>query len=216
MKERPILFKGAMVRAILDGSKTQTRRIVKPQVLNVGGATPWEWKGTRPKSKTGTGWIASTHLDGLLSWLKYSCPYGKPGDRLWVRETWGKVHHEGVDPLPTYFYRADEYDAERDSLIRWKPSLFMPRWASRITLEVVSVRVERLNDISEEDAKREGADPVELLTDVATGLLTIPMVSYNGSYVDGYAALWESINGPGSWAVNPWVWVVEFRKINTP
>jgi hypothetical protein len=134
------------------------------------------------------------------------CPYGKPGDRLWVRETWACTpvwdwQAEGLDqptnqvcgPKHT-IYKADD-DAVR--VRRWKPPIHMPRWASRITLEVVSVRVERLQDISTYDSLAEGVG-----TDV------VPMAQKM------YADLWESINGPGSWDANPWVWVVEFKRIH--
>lgn len=173
-----------MVRAILEGCKTQTRRIVKPQPIEHNGVCEY-----------GPAIAGSMHA--LHQWMiSNKCPYGKPGDRLWVRETWGKVHYEGVDPDPTYFYRADETDPEKNALIRWRPSIHMPRWASRIILEVVSVRVERLQGISEEDAKAEG----------------IPEECANIS-IDTFAALWQSINGPGSWEANPWVWVVEFGPV---
>ncbi len=210
-KERPILFSAPMVRAILDGSKTQTRRIVKPQIVNVSGSTPWEWKGTRPKAQTNSGWIASTHLEELLSWLKYSCPYGKVGDRLWVRETWQELDWPPTGPR--IVYRADN-DADP---AKWRPSIFMPRAMSRINLEVVNVRVEQLQDISEDDALAEGAgwettgDTPQALDRLArmTGI-TDPGSNLSTRRAH-YALLWESINGSGSWDANPWVWVVEFR-----
>ena len=176
------------MKAILEGRKTQTRRIVKPQPIEHDGVC-----------ECGPAIAGSMHA--LHQWLiANKCPYGKPGYRLWVRETWGKVHYEGVDLLPTYFYRADEHDSERDSLIRWKPSIHMPRVASRIILEVVSVRVERLQRITEDDARAEGVGegPQE-------GWVTGPVVAF--------ADLWDSINGQDAWLVNPWVWVVEFKVI---
>ncbi len=217
-----------MIRAILDGTKTQTRRIVKPQVINVGGATPWEWKGTRPKAKRGSGWIASTSLDELLSWLKYSCPQGKPGDRLWVKET--HAYFDADRENAGVVYRESDngrtWEAE-DEGWKWKPSLFMPRKWSRITLEVVSVRVERLNDCSEADAKAEG---VEFVTSMGLPFVKVPEEDKAQLYtnylpneggwdgvtlgpVESYQSLWESINGPESWALNPWVWVIEFKRI---
>lgn len=131
--------------------------------------------------------------------LSASCPYGAPGDHLWVRETWDCVHYQGIDAAPTYFYRADETDPERDALIRWRPSIHMPRTASRITLEITDVRVERLQHISEDDARAEGVGegPQE-------GMVTGPVVAF--------ADLWDSIHGPDAWLKNPWVWVVEFRR----
>jgi hypothetical protein len=125
------------------------------------------------------------------------------------------VHYEGVDESPTIFYRADERDQERDELTRWRPSIHMPRWASRINLEVVSVRVERLQDISEEDAMSEGIESweergVDDAQDYYRDYVTGGHV-YNAK--DSFRSLWQSINGPGSWEANPWVWVVEFKRI---
>jgi len=175
MKERPILFSGPMVRAILEGRKTQTRRVVKPQPAHIPGI------GTVLNIDTITG---------------RACPYGNPGDRLWVREAW--AHRRWMlgdaSPNPTTVYRADGEDLK--GCARWRPSIHMPRWASRIALEVVSVRVERLQDISEEDAKAEGIDWV---------------IGYR-SRIPLFSALWERINGLGSWNANHWVWVVEFKR----
>lgn len=179
MKERPILFSGPMVRAILDGRKTQTRRIVKPQPTN-------DYVTFMPLSSELVGVTKHGGPIDNRGWLH--CPYGKTGDRLWVRETWCP----DVEPY-TFRYKADG----GEPLERWRPSIHMPRWASRITLEVVSVRVERLQDISEEDALAEG----------------ITLVERGTSPVDQFNKLWESINGPGSWEANPWVWVVSFKRI---
>lgn len=202
MKERPILFSAPMVRAILEGRKTQTRRVVK--------RTPLEWldSGLHPD-------FVALPENGL-------CPYGQPGDRLWVRETWQGPLVDDVDDVDDYrenpdkFRKPDfcEYAADGgpapefvtmdDDLVqRWRPSIHMPRWASRILLEVVSVRVERLNDISEPDAMAEGVT------------LSAPVKPSRSERMarDAYAELWESINGPGSWEANPWVWVVEFKRV---
>jgi hypothetical protein len=172
MKTRPILFNGAMVRALLAGTKTQTRRVAK------GLALEWLSEGFEPA-------FVADDANGL-------CPYGHPGDRLWVRETWRPVNEVHAD------YAADYNASDLGSLGPWKPSIHMPRWASRITLEIVSVRVERLQDISEGDAIAEG---------VGGDVTVTPCFS-----VDRYRELWESINGPGSWEANPWVWVVEFKR----
>lgn len=179
MKERPILFSGPMVRAILEGRKTQTRRVVKPQPAHIPGI------GTVLNIDTITG---------------RACPYGNPGDRLWVRETW--AHRRWMlgdaSPNPTTVYRADGEDLK--GCARWRPSIHMPRWASRIALEVVSVRVERLQDISEDDAKAEG--------------VTIKGTSrYDGEARDAFEALWCSINGADSWEINPWCWCISFKVI---
>lgn len=240
MKERPILFSGPMVRALLDGTKTQTRRIAK-----VRNALPPEWAtfASEGHSLTTTG---DTRCTGLFYWSEEqtpgeplktlrrwpilpakhpmagdpywtACPYGKRGDRLWVRETWqGPMWEEGTwDPDTDYHspkyceYRADggptpEYVDFEDNLHQgWKPSIHMPRWASRITLEITGVRVERLNDISEADAAAEGV-PVD------DGIGTQFCRADNRQ---GFRHLWESINGAESWNADPWVWVVEFKKV---
>ena len=199
IKERPIIFSSPMVRAMLDGRKTQTRRVIKEKLMCGEDA----------------------HVN--------NCQYGKPGDRLWVRETWSKAK----SPMSSeVFYRADgepkgkQYPlsfVERES--RWRPSIHMPRWASRILLEVTNVRVERLHDISEEDAIAEGLKAIT--KDGKTIKYGIPdrdgypgnddtgwdWCDWNVSPVSAYKMLWESINGQGSWVLNPWVWVVEFRRI---
>ena len=162
MADRPILFSAPMVRALLAGTKTQTRRVCK---LDVRSGMP----------------------EPELASLLRCCPYGVPGDRLWVRETWA--------PLTVgYAYRADPvWNAPPAD--RWHPSIHMPRAASRITLEVTGVRVERLQDISEADVIAEGC-PRQML--YGTGW---------------YRDLWLKINGTGSWGANPWVWVIEFRLV---
>jgi hypothetical protein len=140
-------------------------------------------------------------------WLK--CPFGVPGDRLWVRETWGDGEENNCEP-GVYYRATDPAWDEEETGFRWKPSIHMPRWASRITLEVTGVRVERLNDISEADAETEGCR-AEVISGTAgyddQGVI---------SAVEKFRELWESINGPGSWAENPWVWVVEFERIEVP
>lgn len=213
MKARPILFKPDMVNAILEGRKTMTRRIVKP----LAGA------GWRPETANGDtlrlGMITSPHPKkdkfGLFMRReihpgsgKYEhdlvpCPYGAPGDLLWVRETWGKgatrvMYRAGCN----HVYRPPD---------GWKPSIHMPRWASRLTLEITDVRVERLQDISESDADAEcfgGNFPGEVLPELFPGHLE---QWSHLSITECFARLWESINGAGSWAANPWVWVVEFQ-----
>jgi hypothetical protein len=222
-KERPIIFKDDMVRAILEGRKTKTRRIMKPQpVIDSDG---WfRWDGHKPNSKLGA--YASNHIDlqAISIFVGVSCPYGRPGDRLWVRETFmGPLIEEGGDYPNGYWspefceYRADggaapewlDVDGERHQ--GWKPSIHMPRWASRITLEITDVRVERLQDISEADAKAEGVEPLRggYWRHYQPGW-TQHQLSAKGSF----ATLWDSINGPGSWEANPWVWAIEFRRVN--
>ncbi|KKM73704.1 hypothetical protein LCGC14_1407670, partial [marine sediment metagenome] len=146
---KPILFSGEMVKAMLEGRKTQTRRIVKPQPERVNDAFDgtWDWKGHLYDDLT------------LAMILKDNCPYGQVGDRLWVRETFSSdIYHSSGSTL----YRADgrdcytEYGTDREHKIRWKPSIHMPRWASRITLEITGVKVERIQDISLLDCEEEG------------------------------------------------------------
>lgn len=194
--DRPILFSGPMIRAILAGQKTQTRRVVKlvgPDAIE--------------ERDDGSLWpycVTWAHGDDGEPW--YACPYGEPGDRLWVRETWAQedARDLGLGASQT-LYRATASDAEAALVQRWRPSIHMPRWASRLTLEVTSVRVERLQDITEDDARAEGAaaEPSEALADSPVGL----------SAREAFADLWASINGPASWAANPWVWVVGFKRI---
>jgi len=228
--ERPILFSGAMVRAILDGRKTQTRRVVKPQPEIVSLGIVW----THPK-KLGA-YVGEREM--------VPCPYGQPGDRLWVKETHARLHDgmlSHLDPDPDspywfYVYRADGEPANwKHYGEHWKPSIFCTRKASRITLEIVSVRVERVQEISEKDAIAEGLAKVGRCK-LATWL---PLYSVNpqanpekhyetpndGTYDMPkmcYSDLWDSINGKRkegkpdhSWAANPWVWVVEFRRVET-
>lgn len=200
-----------MVRAILEGRKTQTRRVIKPVrdddgfVLLDYGQGPWPHRssdGETPMHVVKRG--GKLYLDET----PHTCPYGQPGDRLFVRETWRHIEGGAVydaaggimdshDPETIYRASRPNYPGP------WKPSIYMPRWASRILLEVVSVSVERLNDISPADC-------------VCEGYYSPPGTRYAEeelNALDWYRELWESINGPGSWAVNPWVWVVEFKRV---
>jgi hypothetical protein len=187
MTERPILFSAPMVRALLAGTKTQTRRVVKPQPLWIAEPSiPFKTLDADPK--------------GIIR-----CPHGQPGDRLWVKEThW--VDDEDGSVL--YAANPDDWDLVEQnkhetgaSRYNWKPSIFMPRKHSRITLEITGVRVERLQACNEVDAISEGAPWA------ACG------APQEGSHKAGFAQLWESINGPGSWEANPWVWVIEFKNL---
>lgn len=198
MKECPILFSAPMVRAIQDGTKTQTRRICKGQ----------------------------RELSNIHDFQLDRCPYGKPADRLWVRETWGD-RTKGSDIMagthwdkPLYRSDADAYglighDGEGPIYVEdilWRPSIHMPRWASRISLEITGIRVERLQDINEEDAIAEGCLKYPFEDDHAYTFYKNDRTGH-ATYTGAYRKLWESINGKGSWSLNPFVWVVEFRKI---
>lgn len=205
-KERPILFSGPMVRAILEGRKTQTRRIVK-------GKGTWAVVDNPDSQRT---WPGAE--DECGDWQDFECPYGEIGDRLWVRETWSpstdslplaKVPNQ--DPREQFPQIRLWYAASNDrptwAETKWHPSIHMPRWASRISVEITGVRVERLNDICEEDAKSEGVEGLsELFEKAKHGHPLTP-------WSTAFAWLWFQINGRDSWMQNPWVWVVEFQRI---
>lgn len=186
-RERPILFSAPMVRALLDGRKTQTRRIVKPQADSIEphDGYPGEWSP----------WKDGERQASIL------CPYGVSGDRLWVRETtiiapkrwndgYGATHvdAEGDKRIVQYLATSPSRDAAKAYNLKATPTIHMPRWASRITLELTDVRVHRLLDITEDDARAEGAENAR-----------------------AFVTLWDSINGKGSWDASPWVWALTFR-----
>lgn len=216
MRERPILFSAPMVRAILAGSKTQTRRIVKPQPpSSTVSVNLYHHPDPRPHF-----WAA----DGgaLLDWAQ-PCPYGAPGERLWVRETWQHANHPFgpyQDGAPV-FYRADYHDdphgpdgelSPQGKYREWRPSIHMPRTACRLELEITDVRVERLNEISEADARAEGCP---FTWDGKQYEPPPPEVdSWQGYGRASFSLLWSQINGADSWTANPWVWVVEFRVLH--
>jgi hypothetical protein len=204
-KERPIIFNGDMVRAILDGRKTQTRRPCRDQ-------TPCKYAfekdmPTWPDGELYTGWTKD--IAGLAIKIPTKSPYGEAGDRLWVRETWGlktgsqndhssRVSYRAGGDKLVYWQDGDRipekygYSLEPD---KWRPSIHMPRWASRITLEVVDIRVERIQEIDGADCYREGKREPN------------PVEKFHGSWDSIYAA-----KGTG-WDANPWVWVVEFKRL---
>lgn len=207
MKERPIIFNADMVRAVLDGRKTQTRRIIKldhergmenPVVRGKGGAV--SYVGCR---------LAST-----------LCPFGEVGDRLWVRETF-RVHSRATD-VATLVYKASEQQSwtqqthrvpiekciKQAVIDKWTPSIHMPRWASRITLEITGVRVERLQDISRVDAIAEGGPQSHPSIDAVSQDYGFP--DFSRSW---FGQTWWSIYGEESWQANPWVWVIEFQHV---
>ena len=191
MKDRTIIFSGPMVRAILEGRKTQTRRLVKPQ--------DWQLKS------------------GEFRWIH---PYGRVGDRLWVRETWAgnktrvayraTMNHAGVnwdaEHTKMYWERLQHPTLPVPIADKWKPSIHMPRWASRLTLEITGVRIQRLQDISEDDA-------------IAEGIRCGGESEWTGTHKSGdchrgrFAFLWDSLNlHRGPWVTNPWVWAITFRR----
>ena len=214
MKERPIIFNADMIRAILDGRKTQTRRVMKVQPELNGNfyeiyGSAWS-KGIKS--------VPAVHGHSLAS----NCPFGAVGDRLWVRETF-RVHSRATY-VATLVYKASERQSwpqpphrvpiakcTKPAVVdKWTPSIHMPLWASRITLEITGVRVERLNSISQEDAQAEGME--------LTGWRpTYSDPDSGGEYqtpYDNFAELWESIYGDDSWQANPWVWVIEFKRVD--
>jgi hypothetical protein len=212
MTERPILFSGAMVHALLDGSKTQTRRIIKPDpgpywnpvvglynqiVIKNGG-----YEAPGPEI-----FGASDENQG------FKCPYGQPGDRLWVRETHRPVWGQTPGYLTGIDYRVDPREKwerlgdQTGAPLKWIPSIHMKREYSRILLEITGVRVERLQAIGEADARAEGVTIEDRHTvGYCAGEFLPPSIR-------AYRDLWESLNGAGSWDANPWVWVVEFKRV---
>lgn len=199
IKERPIVF-GPIVRAILDGSKTQVRKPVR----NSG-----DMEFDNNDSHFGPYWEPYAAGDATGEDAKVRCPCGIPGERLWVRETWGvfsdlgfsDTSWAGIKELPdgwSLAYRADHVDpvnGDGPHIPFWRPPIHMPRWASRILLEIVDVRVERVQEISDEDAWAEGCEPSDC------------------NPVEWFRYVWESDNGASSWDANPWVWAISFQRL---
>ncbi len=192
MRERPILLNSEMVKAVLDGRKTQTRRAISDKTLQLFSVAAMAGE-CHPLP-------GGNEVDQRSqSYYQEFCPFGKPGDRLWVRETFAYGSDFGEADVACFYRATDPGWDENDTAARWRPSIHMPRWASRITLEITGVRVERLNSISEEDAKAEGA-PTECCV-------------IGDKHFLGFRSLWKSIYGDESWQSNPWVWVIEFRRV---
>jgi len=207
--ERPILFLAPMVQAILNGTKTQTRRIIKPEpFLNK------QYSSNDPKYKE---WFSmnGSHNDCPDKWIQLA-PYGKPGDILWVRETWSPIEFESGT-----HYRYKATFTENTGLHpKWKPSIHMPKVACRLRLMIKSIRVERLQDISIEDAKAEGIgrwieERMRSKPEHYAIYYREPGDDslYSSCPILSYETLWQKINGPDSWSKNPWVWVIEFKKL---
>ncbi|HBN8303652.1 hypothetical protein SOJ57_01880 [Pseudomonas aeruginosa] len=214
-RERPILFNDQMVRAILEGRKTVTRRAVKDTgFYAIDAAIHGNEVALREREALST-----------------RCPFGQPGDRLWVREAWtidllaAYSTEKGYDSEYELRYRADDaareihvapgepdpylalYDSQRGD---WRPSIHMPRWASRILLEITAVRVERLQDISEEQALAEGVhgEPCDHARQACSDI-----GCWGDTAKGAFGFLWEQLNGAGAWQAKPWVWVVEFKRV---
>lgn len=231
-RDRPILFSAPMVRALLDGRKTQTRRLIKPQPI-VHPAGNWSWEGRNG----GFVGAAGTHVDEGFPESARFWMCIQTGDRLWVREAWrtGKAYDDlkpselgGEEPIQ---YSADSHIEKWGHRLttaagKLRPSMFMPRWASRLTLTVTDVRVQRLRNISTDDAEAEGCPPCDRCGDCGwinsgpDGGWQCTEPGCGDAYVDQYARLWDSINGVGSWAANPWVaaytFTVAHQNIDAP
>ncbi len=240
MKEYPILFNGEMVQAILAGQKTQTRRVIEPQPkVNSLCLSPIDCQLVGI-TKDGT---PAGNRRSVGAWL--TCPYGIPGDKLWVRETWRLASINANIPYAQFwtvqfadfrclphpqpdrdlFLPLAKKDVFAEGLVgdkfgKWRPSIHMYKWMSRITLEVTNIRAERLNDISDNDAVAEGIKDLchcgDYIDDHGFSSGHNP-VSMPGWAIDNFSELWDSINGKSSysWESNPWVWVIEFKRIKS-
>ncbi len=232
MKERGMIFNADMVRAILDGRKTQTRREVNLNLDIASLATTYDWATS----------LAANHYQGLTEeqiqqkaeslrgvihpvilgngqMVSIICPHGKPGDRIWVRETFCPVDDTQYGGEKWVDYRATpKFEASHPAgwdcapndaeALKWRPSIHMPRWASRILLEITNVRVERLNAISQADAIAEGAPPSHPSIDCVSQEYGFP--DFSRSW---FGQTWQHIYGEESWDANPWVWVIEFKRV---
>lgn len=222
-KVRPIVLPGDDVRAILDGRKTQFRRIVDPQPVSVGDQI-WEYGGDVFASDASM----ADHLFHNV-YGTHGTPYGSvwgdgSGDRLWVKETWLPFDRDHWIGDVKVAYRAST-DSDGDKIrkeynqrgrdYRWRSSIHMPRWASRLTLEITEVRVQRVQEISEEDAIAEGVTvlPLQSINDPSAWYETSPGKNQARSAVGSYGMRWERDHGKGSWSANPWVWARTFRRV---
>lgn len=220
MKERPILFSGPLVRALLSGTKTQTRRPAKGvDFRGAGGKDGADWNDPSCwgwADEYGDEWALTAAPDVRA----IRCPYGEPGDRLWVRETWSvhcrfdiispsELQPEARDGALVW-YAADQQPNYTGKGGRWRPSIHMPRWASRLTLEITDVRVQRLHDITPEDAIAEGVIFARCDCSKDHG----PRCAYDAyDAVQAFAAKWREIYGDASWDASPWVWALTFKVV---
>ena len=221
MKERPIIFNAEMIRAILNNRKSQTRRVIKPQPNEPSGGSGWQpwryfpcvgkwclWQPWRSNDGNDTG--AHVRATETSDYPYLRCPYGVPGDRLWVRETWCEIDNtefggdkyvdykatpeDGCDEAPGGWHAVEP----KDRLLRWCSPRYMPRWASRITLEITDVRVQRVQEISEADIIAEGCPSEYLLGK------------------NWFMSFWNSINAKRGypWESNQWVWALTFKRVD--
>lgn len=210
---KPILFSTPMVQAILEGRKTQTRRVLKPQPLVhnevIKMPIPMDEYSKILKQYVKKGYTEIYTKGVLQGMIAPKCPFGEVGDTIWVRETWQHTSEFGInnqDENAGYIYKASENGKDWEENTegwKWKPSIFMPKDACRIFLKITNIRVERLQDISELDAECEGAKKMQL--EHLGGAFP--------NHKSGFESLWQSINGKESWDSNPYVWVIEFETI---
>lgn len=224
MKDRPIMMTPENAQKCHDGTKTQTRRMNNLEIVNVN-PSQWQFAGWLSGE-----YLAPFHRNGVT--INIKCPYGVAGDRLWVREAWQEKAWSSKElnqagflsapkkPRETYLNQ-DLYAIHKGGYNRaigdpgkWRSSIHMPRWACRTVLEITELRVERLQEISEEDAKAEGVTRIDHGREYYFSAMRDEPDHRNwGDPTDAYKELWESIHGKGSWELNPWVWVIEFRKV---
>lgn len=244
MKQIPILFSTAMVQALLEGRKTQTRRVMKPQIKDCDHSRHIEadWKDKPIQWSEAAFKIGRAYCGCCGNGVEYSndfggikCPYGKPGDVLWVRETFRKYCKVDEYGYTRYDQEVIEFAADNPPMINecdgdgctmfkkdgtekfipWKPSIFLPKEAARIWLQVMGVKVERLQDITEDDAIAEGGKTHQ--TELGPSYYDYETGYCNGLFdaKDSFRTLWKSINGADSWAANPWVWAISFKVLST-
>lgn len=216
--QRPILFSTPMVKAILKGTKTETRRTRNLETIN-NNPNWWRYDGIDSEDSNIHYFEALSHrLEPLEQYKDVKSPYGKVGDILWVRETFAKKVNLSDDGYETqYLFKASS--ELKEGFTNWKPSIHMPMIVARIWLEITSIRVERLNDIHEVGAIAEG---IQIIYDSALRKnrfrrypISEPLRTCN-TPIESFQTLWESINGPKSWNSNPWVWVIQYKQIEKP
>jgi hypothetical protein len=214
VKERPILMHARSINGIMKGRKTQTRRIMKRNTPHeCDGIFEWYPGGVKAGFHAFNGQSSRFHVPS--GWAADYCPYGMHGDRLWVRETWAvlpawdDIKPRDIPPGYTVYLRAEDPDV---AVTRWRPSIYMPRWASRLTLEITNIRVERVQDISESDCFEEGIQPMPCLD--CDDLIDLHRIDEE-HIIDPrpqFQQLWDETNGKGEWTRNDWVWVIDFKQ----